>query len=261
MNATNEQHIQIATIIGYVDAETDKTSVPYEVYQLENQDPNKLCAILKQLYEETILQKSSSTSTDATAKIVAPSTATIVKKIEENITIVPDPSTYSLIVYANKSNQLWIGSLIKQLDQYRPQVLLDVTLVEVTKDDAFNYEIDLVTKLPEMVGGGTMQGTSAKSSQGVTGPAALVSPFPNNQVIEGSSFGGQGSAFYADRHVQALLTAMQTKGYGRVLAKPKILTNDNQPGVIKTEDVQNVVQLKSSIIPTSHYGRNLYNDI
>jgi general secretion pathway protein D len=40
----------------------------------------------------------------------------------------------------------------------------------------------------------------------------------------------------ADQQINALLDTMQTKNYGRVLAKPKILVNDNEPGNIKTAD-------------------------
>jgi general secretion pathway protein D len=52
--------------------------------------------------------------------------------------------------------------------------------------------------------------------------------------------GGQGQGFYSDAHIQALLTAVQSKSYGRVLAKPKILVNDGQVGIIKTTDTINV---------------------
>jgi general secretion pathway protein D len=58
------------------------------------------------------------------------------------------------------------------------------------------------------------------------------------------------TGFYADRHIQALLQAVQSKNYGRVLAKPKILVNDNEPGVIKTTDTT-YVERRSSVPVTS----------
>jgi type II secretory pathway component GspD/PulD (secretin) len=64
-----------------------------------------------------------------------------------------------------------------------------------------------------------------------------VSPFPSNVVEEATSILGDASpaqGFYAGRHIQALLKLMQTKGYGRVLARPKILVNDNEKGHIDT---------------------------
>lgn len=47
---------------------------------------------------------------------------------------------------------------------------------------------------------------------------------------------GQTKAFYSDEKVQALLTAIERKNYGRVLAKPKILVDDGQEGEISTID-------------------------
>ena len=38
----------------------------------------------------------------------------------------------------------------------------------------------------------------------------------------------------------ALLTAIESKSYGRILAKPKILVNDGQPGTIRTTDKTSV---------------------
>jgi len=46
------------------------------------------------------------------------------------------------------------------------------------------------------------------------------------------------------------LTLMQTKGYGRVLAKPKILVNDNELGHIDTQNTIYVSRSSSTAIPT-----------
>jgi len=217
-NATPEQHIQIATIIGYVDSETLKTEIPYRIYSLENQDPVDLAEILQKLIQETIQDKE--------GKIQE-----VVQRQEEQIVIVPDEGTFSLIVYASKKNQVWIENLIRSLDKRRPQVLIDVTLVEVTRTDLFDLDLQLVRKWPTLDPGGTME------SGGLVD--ALVSPFPG-RVREFSSISGTGTGFYSDHHIQALLTAVQSKNYGRVLAKPKILVNDGQPGVISTQDTRYV---------------------
>lgn len=211
VNATPEQHVQIATIISYVDSETLRQAIPYVIYALENQDPEDLADVLQKFIQETILDKE--------GKIQQ-----TIKKTEEDIIIVPERNTFSLLVYASKKNQEWIGSLIKQLDRRRPQVLLDATLVEISRTDEFQYDLDLVSKLPEFAAGGQMDKLTA-----------LLTPFPTGTVKEVSSSAGTGKGFYADRHIQALLTLMQTKKYGRVLAKPKILVNDNEQGTITTD--------------------------
>jgi general secretion pathway protein D len=229
VNATSEQHIQIATIISYVDSVTLAESIPYEIYPLENQNPTDLAAVLEQLIQETVKDKE--------GKIQQ------VIKREENIEIVPDESTFSLIVYASKKNQEWIRKLIKTLDRRRPQVLIDVTLVAIDEADAFDYDLQLISKLPEMVSGGAMQKLANP----------LLSTFPSNTVKEISSILGDASpakGFYADSHIQALLSIMQKKGYGRVLAKPKILVNDNELGHIDTTNTIYVSRSSSSVTTT-----------
>ncbi len=222
VNATTEQHLRIATIISYVDSETIQQAIPYVIYKLENQKPEDLAETLTKLIQETIK--------DEKGKVER-----IVQRQEDNIIIVPDEGTFSLIVYASKKNQEWISNLIKTLDKRRPQVLIDVTLVEVTRLDQFDLDLQLATKLPKMVPGGEMD-FLGKTSGGL--PSEV---FPNKDHIgEATIDSGALAGFYSDRHIQALLTAVQAKNYGRVLAKPKILVNDGQEGTIKTTTTTNV---------------------
>ena len=131
VNATPEQHDQIASIISYVDTETLARAVPYEIYYLENQDPKDLAEVLTKLIQETIKDKEGKVER-------------VVKKTEEEIVIVPDENTFAIIVYASKKNQEWIKKLITSLDRRRPQVLIDCTLVEIQRDDTFEYDLSIV---------------------------------------------------------------------------------------------------------------------
>jgi general secretion pathway protein D len=228
VNATDEQHERIASIINHVDQQRPEGEIPYKIYPLENSSPAHLRDLLMQLIEETVeSQQAEDDKIEITKR----------RRLEEQITIVDDPNTFSLIVYANKKNQDWISNLIKTLDKRRPQVLIDVTLVEVSRVDLFDLDLDLVSKFPRMAAGAEMDKLDA-----------LLEPFVSGRVIETTSFSGEGQGFYSDRHIQALLKAMQTKSYGRVLAKPKILVNDGQPGTISTTDKTNV-KIESAIVP------------
>jgi type II secretory pathway component GspD/PulD (secretin) len=215
VNASPEQHALVATIISYVDSESEQKSIPYKVYPLQNQSPDHIAEVLKKLLEDVVKDKDS--------KIER-----VVKKTEENIIVVPDANTFSLIVYANKKNQDWVADLIKQLDKRRPQVLIDVTLVEITKSDNFDLDLQMASKLPNLV-------------PGQLGFLPIIDTNGLGQRRrEAFVAGGRGQGFYSDQHIQALLTAVQTKNYGRVLAKPKILVNDGQVGIIKTTNTINV---------------------
>jgi general secretion pathway protein D len=243
VNGTAEQHAQITTILDYVDRETLEEEMPYKIYPLENSSPDHLTELLEKLIQETV--------TDKEGKIER-----VERKTDEQITIVPDPNTYSLIVYASKKNQEWISNLIETLDKRRPQVLIDVTLVEISKSDKFEYDLDLIESFSDLA---QTSGLTAPFMD-VGGPVNLVEKLTGtgssgsrpDRFIDVQTGGGMGTGFYADRHINALLTAMQTKDYGRVLAKPKILVNDNQKGTISTTDTTYVT--KRSSVPVSTGG-------
>ncbi len=228
VNATEFQHARIASVIQHVDATARDEAIPYEIYFLENQEPEHMAEVLQKILQETIKDKD--------AKIEK-----TVRRLDEEIIIVPDKNTFSLIVYASMKNQEWIGKLVRTLDKRRPQVLIDATLVEITKSDAFTYDLNLLGSLPDVA-----------STSGIS----LADPSIVGRLAQ--SNGGTFTAFYGDEHIQALLQAMQSKNYGRVLAKPKILVNDNEAGKIKTTDLT-YVETSSSIPITSGAGGSQTN--
>jgi general secretion pathway protein D len=231
INATQLQHVRIAHVIDYVDATPRQESIPYEIYFLENQDPVHMAEVLHQLLQESVEDKD--------AKIEK-----VVHKIDEEIVIVPDENTFSLIVYASRKNQEWVRKLIKTLDKRRPQVLIDATLVEIRKNDEFNYDLEMIAGLPDL-SPSSGQVPQFKADENTTVTDKLESSGRSN-FAEFQVKSGKGIGFYADEHIQALLTAVRTKNYGRVLAKPKVLVNDNEKGNIKTADTTYVIK-KSSV--------------
>lgn len=241
VNATPAQHEKIDGVLRYIDTAAPRETVPYEIYFLENQDPEQLSQVLGKLIQETIL--------NAEGKVEK-----TIAKTDEEVTIIPDKNTFSLIVHANRKNQDWIAGLVEKLDKRRPQVLIDVTLVEITETDAFNYDLNLITSAPNLLQTSGLTGTIVPGSDPVTSGDIMDRLVASNrsQFAELQSDSGELTAFYGDKHINLLLQAMQSRNYGRVLAKPKILVNDNEPGTIKTADMTYVA--KRSSVPVSSGG-------
>ncbi|MHC4437368.1 MAG: secretin N-terminal domain-containing protein [Planctomycetota bacterium] len=240
VNATAEQHVEIAEILSYVDAETDQQEIPYKLYPLENQSPEHLVTVLEPLIQENIMDKEGKVES-------------VRQKQEDQITIVPDPNTFSLIVYANKKNQEWIKNLIDQLDKRRPQVLIDATLVLVSKTDSFEYDLNIIQSFPDLTdtSGLTTAIMPIPTPFDGNGGNNLVQPLTDSsrdRFIDWQANSGNGTFFYGDEHINILLTAMQQKDYGRVLAKPKILVNDNQPGMITVLDRTYVTKQTGTVV-------------
>lgn len=243
VNATAEQHAKITMIIAYVDSEQEINATPYVVYPLENKDPEKLKSMLEELISDTVTTETTGGRKDDKVQ----RTKTTKSNNEENIKIVADPNSYSLVVYANKRNQKWIGTLIKQLDEYRPQVLLDVTLVEISKDDAFTFNLDLMSAAPDL----------AQLS-----PANTLTKLPteyykklmeskDRRFIEGQSASGNFSGFFGDSKIAAILEAVETQKYGRIMAKPKLLVNDNEEGTITAQETVYFAKDSIHYVPTT----------
>ncbi len=232
VNANKKQHERIEAILAYVDAEISEQAIPYEVYFLENQQPEHLAEVLQQIITETVENKE--------GKIEK-----VVQKEQERIVIIPEKETFSLIVYATRKNQDWISKLVTTLDRRRPQVLIDVTLVEIRKTDEFDYDLNVISSLPDLAETGGQTGNFVVGENTVVDK--LLQPGMRDRFIDLEASGGLGTGFYADIHVNALLEAMQTENYGRILAKPKLLVKNNQTGVIKSQDTTYVT--KRSSIP------------
>ncbi len=249
VHATPRQHTSLAMVIAYVDRQLDELTTPYVVYPLENQDPEELATTLNDLIQETMEKAATGTPSAPDAKIQTQPSATgstLPKKEELKVRIIPDPKSYSLIVYANKKNQQWVASLIKQLDEYRPQVLLDCTLVVINKDESFKYDMDIVTK--------TYDDSALRSPSPIS---TISGNFSEQSYGEARSTSGSFTGFFNSEMVQALLEAVQTKSYGRVMARPKILVNDNQEGEIKTQNTTSIAQQKSIIQPGTDTGQTI----
>ncbi len=161
----------------------------------------------------------------------------------------PDDATSSLIVYANRANQDWIKTLIKALDRRRPQVLIDVTLVEIRETHEFAYDLNVISGLPDLLPTSGQIGAIASGSQTVM---EQLESLNRSSLTEFQMHSGGGTGFYADSHINILLRIMESKHYGRILAKPKILVNDNETGIIKTTEMTYVS--KTSSVPVSSGG-------
>lgn len=262
VHATAKQHASIEMVVQYVDREPTRDSTPYVIYPLGNLDPIELKKELDVLVDATIeaqTEGKSTGTTSTTPKIINTRTSSGSRDADDRITIVADEETRSLVVYASKKNQQWIGDIITELDKYRSQVLLDVTLVEISKDNEFNLDLDMVTKAGGLATGGSFTQMTKAGSAGVTG---LIDPANWGKLIaEAGVTNGSGKAFYADRHIQGLFELMDKKNYGRVLARPSILVKDNQEGQIDATKTIYVGQEKTNVISGTTSNLSTSSDV
>ncbi|HJU62921.1 MAG TPA: SPOR domain-containing protein, partial [Candidatus Binatia bacterium] len=146
-------------------------------------------------------------------------------KPEEQLRIVADPATNSLIIYGTAQEFQNIKNILKELDAVPRQVLLDVLVAEVTLRDTeslgFDYEIlrksGGVQIFDKTFGsrGGLISGAQA----GPTGPGG----FPP---------GLTGIVWMSDV-ARAFINAIMTDSRFKVLSAPSVLASDNRPARIQ----------------------------
>ncbi|MBI1992977.1 MAG: hypothetical protein HYS67_00875 [Deltaproteobacteria bacterium] len=156
----------------------------------------------------------------------APGTATAPgARPQEQLRIVPDPATNSLIIYGTANEFQNIKNILKELDIIPRQVLMDVLVAEVTLSDDLRFGIEYEIKrraasvgqigtigadsvpLPKAGLFGTL--TAAQVAQGLTGVVATGQDF------------------------RAIINALMTDSRVKVLSSPAVLATDNRPARIQ----------------------------
>jgi general secretion pathway protein D len=151
-------------------------------------------------------------------------------KPEEQLRIVADPATNSLIIYGTAQEFQNIKNILKELDAVPRQVLLDVLVAEITLNDreslGFDYEIlrkdggvQIFDRTFGSRGGllsGAQTGTTASSISG-------ISQFPP---------GLTGIVWMSDV-ARAFINAIMSDSRVKILSSPSVLASDNRPARIQ----------------------------
>ncbi len=150
---------------------------------------------------------------------------TVEKALTSDGTVNVDARTNSLLVRDTEESLLELAGLIEELDRPTPQVMIEARIVEATTNFArqlgirwgFNYSR---TGADEQI---DVSGTDTGNS--------LVN-LPSSTV-----YGGVGISFATlsgSLDLDLELTAMEDKGWGKIVSSPKIATLENNEAVIKS---------------------------
>jgi len=155
---------------------------------------------------------------------------------KEEVRIVADPVTNSLVVLATKRDYQLIADVLKRIDVVPRQVLLEVTIAEITlnKDLQFGVEWALAQ--------GKLSDTIAQDTSGTsvfrTGPSGLpVGGLINNTMRVPSFPPGGAFVVISDRdHFNIFINALQARTNVKMLSAPHIMAADNREAHILVGD-------------------------
>jgi len=161
--------------------------------------------------------------------------------VVRNLQVVADKDNNTLLVVATPMEYTVIEAALKKLDVPSRQVMMDVTIAEVTLKDEIDFGVDWLFKggAPSGRGSGGLLirstpvnpgtpggGGSGTDSGGTTNtPLALAQGF--TYIINNANFPGG---------IQAVLRLMDTYGNTKVIANPRLVAIDNQKATIKSGD-------------------------
>jgi general secretion pathway protein D len=155
-------------------------------------------------------------------------------KPEEQLRIVADPATNSLIVYGTAQEFQNIKNILKELDAVPRQVLLDVLVFEVTLSNTERLGVDY-----EIKSGNTpfLNFTFPSRGSVLTGLVNLLGQANSSGTTQ--PFGGM-TGIFGGNTVRALVNALMADSRVKVLSAPSVLASDNRPARIQVGSQQPV---------------------
>ncbi len=259
----------VKRIVGYVEGcdvpVVDQDEIVVEVYHMEFAEAAKVAELLNSL-EFSVFEEATIASEDAggsrggvesAGKVAGGRRSSRRKKDEEEpkISIIADEATNSLVITAPRKTLDGIKKVVRQLDKVRPQVLVEVLIVEIDVSRAkalgldFNaidtesdhnrpFAIGNTDQLENLFANG---GISTGLHVGIlTGSVFDVSKAAEGDVGELSKIG-------------VLISTFRNDTGANILSAPQLVTSDNETAKIL---VGEQIQLPSSFSTAANTGLN-----
>jgi len=193
----------------------------------------------------------------------APGLVSAFEQIEREVVVVAEPVSNSLIVSATPRFYEEIVTLVKQLDERPPMVMIQVLIAEVTLNDTDEFGVELglqdsilfdrsiATSTGALVPGYLFNSTdSLGNAAGVANPGRVGGQGISNLGVgrSNSNLGYGGLVLSASSEsVSVLIRALKECRRVDVLSRPQVMTMDNQTAqVIVGQDVPTITDTQIS---------------
>lgn len=248
----------LKALIERLDVRPESETSNVHVYQLKHHSAEELEAVLGKL----IAGKAIPVAPGAEA-----ATRTAVGQAPE-LAVVADKTNNSLVITAGPAQWAEIRKLLERLDQRRPQVLIEVAIVEMSPTDALSVGVEVGTVDPASDNyrgfGATSFGLSqlvgpdgtplAAGSAATADPRLALQRLPIQSTPGSLGFLGRrrtlgqgvGNADLSFLQVPIILQLLKTEIDLEILSMPRLLTNDNQKASIKVTEADPTVRQETT---------------
>jgi general secretion pathway protein D len=145
------------------------------------------------------------------------------------VRITADAANNSILIYASAENHQIIERTLNELDRPKLQVAIDVTIAEVTLNDALNYGVQFFLANHLGAIGNTVTGQllpTTATVNSVTGATTTTSSYPPGFNIVGGN----------PNSPQVILNALHALTDVKILSNPSLVVVDNEQATLEVGD-------------------------
>jgi general secretion pathway protein D len=277
--AVDSDLAEIKRLIAALDTPITSLDSNIRVYFLKNTNADDMEDVLKDLLSQQTSRSGRASGTRGSGG----GQPTSASEIGQEVTIVGDVNTNSLLVTCTKTRYEEIEPIIQMLDRRRPQVMAHAAIAELSDNALREIGVELMAiqggddryRFGALTGFGFSEitttptsgtgtgGTGTGGGGGGTTTPTLPTSFNFNDIARapGTGFAGLlGGIIESDGTIPLLLSLLQTKERVNLLSNASVLTNDNEMSSISVG--RSVATSQNSFDPSgqSRVGFQGYED-
>lgn len=159
---------------------------------------------------------------------------------KENVKILSDQRTNSLILMASKSDVATIRDIIRDMDRMLSQVLIEAVILEVSLGDSLDTGVSWVQEaLTTYTKNNRGQSSPILSFAGGGGGSTDMTPRDATSIRDTAALTRSGLGYFFtlfDLNVNAVIQASATDSRSRVVSTPALLTTDNTEATLSSTE-------------------------
>jgi len=274
VTTTPEYHAEVASIQKNLDIPLIEAQNPVKFYKLENTKAADVLAVIRSLEaggnlstlrldgepadtgvisnvnvtndfdtSDNLFTQDTET-VNTTGNDLSTNTASLSGESQNRARVTADANTNSIIVVGEPRIQAVYESLIKRLDQRRPQVLVEVTLVTIDTSDGFSFGVELSRNVDTGDRNLLMFSQFGLSEADDDGILSLNPGLGFNGAVINANI------------AEVIIRALKTNTRSKVVSAPKILVNDNETGTLSSisESPVSSINASNTVSTTSFAG-------
>ncbi len=253
--AMPEEMPRIKDLIARLDVDVPDPERNFHIYNLQNVKAEEISKVLDDFLQDADrVSRSTQGGTGGQVQGGTTGTGSTGRSNNNEVVVVPDPGSNSLLIAANKTRYEEVLELVRQLDRRQDQVLIESALIELTGADLLDIGVEWAFADAQGDGGFGATAFGLSDIQDVS----PVDGIPDTRVpkVPAGIVGGIISG--DDVNIPFLIAAAKSVSGANVLNIPSVLVNNNGSAHVVTKDEQPTTTVTATGVGTNQENFNTY---